>query len=245
MKNRVLHVFRHSDEVIRAAADFLRDSIEHALLAGMHCNLALAGGSSPRQLYETLAGPPYDREIEWNRVRFFFGDERNVPQDHPDSNFRMALKSLLQPLEIAAANIFPVDTSLPPDRAAAQYEQTIRNHLGRHYPFDIILLGLGDNAHTASLFPFTSVLDEKQALVREVYVEEVNRYRITFTAPLINAARTVVFLVYGSSKAAAVYDVLEGPHDYKRYPAQLVSPSRGEVHWFMDEAAAGGVDTGR
>lgn len=194
------------------------------------------------RLYEMLASAPYDTRVEWTRVSFFFGDERYVPPDHPDSNFRMASMSLLRPLGIAEEHIFAIDTSLPPGEAADDYEMRIRRHFGEKDPhFDIILLGIGDNAHTASLFPDTEVLEERSALVKAVFVEEVNAYRITFTAPLINMAHAVVFLVYGASKAEAVHHILGDVRDYRKYPGQLVGPKEEEVHWFLDEAAAGSL----
>jgi 6-phosphogluconolactonase len=151
----------------------------------------------------------------------------------------MARESIFTPLNIAREQIFAVDTTLSPAESARVYEQNIIKHFhGQPCRFDLILLGLGDNSHTASLFPHTGILREKHALVKEVFVPEVNLYRITFTAPLINLAHRIAFLVYGASKAEAVRHVLEDPFNPEEFPAQLVDPEQGEVYWFMDEAAA-------
>jgi 6-phosphogluconolactonase len=233
----IVHVQPQIDQLLCATADFMSASIKESIALSGKCAIALAGGNSPRRLYEMMTQPRYSQD--WGHVSFFFSDERYVAADHPDSNFGMAYQTLLQPLGISGKNIFPVNTRLPPQEAAADYENRIQHFFDDSSPvFDIILLGVGDNAHTASLFPHTSVLEEKTALVKEVYVKDVNGYRITFTAPLINKARKIVFLVYGSSKATALYHILEDTPDYKVYPAQLIAPVDGEVHWFIDEAAA-------
>lgn len=234
-----LHVHRDVPDLLKAAAAFLRDKISNVLSVSEHCNVALSGGNTPKALYSLLSADPLKKEIMWSRIRFFFGDERFVPGDHPDSNFRMARESLFDPAGVAASNIFPVDTTLAPERAAIEYEKSIKEKLGADGAFDIILLGLGNDAHTASLFPNTEVLNERSAWVKEVYVKSLDTWRITFTVPLINAAKTVMFLAHGDSKAAAVRHVLDGPKDPKSYPAQHVAPAHGEVHWFLDEAAAG------
>jgi 6-phosphogluconolactonase len=185
-----------------------------------------------------LSSATYKNKIEWPNVFFFFGDERYVPSDQPNSNFRMALKALFEPLQIPLEQIFAVDTTLSPEASADGYEQIIRRHFkGQRCRFDLVLLGLGDNSHTASLFPHSSVLHETKAGIKSVYVHEVKMNRITFTAPLINEARTVAFLVYGPDKAEAVRHVLQGPLEFEEYPAQLIRPVEGEVHWFLDQAA--------
>src|SRR5690606_38415893 len=160
MPDRKLHVYADVPGLLNATADFLRDRINEVLSARAHCHIALSGGNTPRSLYALMAGDPYREEIAWDRLRFFFGDERFVPGDHPDSNFRMARESLFDPAGVAASNIFPVDTTLAPERAAIEYEKSIKEKLGADGAFDIILLGLGNDAHTASLFPNTEVLNE-------------------------------------------------------------------------------------
>lgn len=237
MTPRKLHVYSDVPGLLKATADFLRDRINKVLSSNAHCHIALSGGNTPRSLYALMADDPYRKEIAWDRLRFFFGDERFVPHDHPDSNFRMAKESLFDPAGVEMKNVFPVSTSMPPHQAAAAYEKTLIAQLGTGGAFDIILLGLGDDAHTASLFPNSDVLEERVAWVKEVYVEKLKAWRITFTVPLINAAKTIVFLAHGASKATAVYHVLEGRQDPKSYPAQYIRPESGEDHWFLDGEA--------
>lgn len=235
----MINVFKSEDKVLAAVADFIVIKAHESIAQRDRFNIALSGGSSPRRLYELLASDQYRNRIEWNKVFFFFGDERYVPLNDSDSNFLMAKKSLFEPLSISDEHVFAVNTSLRPGEAAHDYEVRLLHHFkDPHCRFDLILLGLGDNSHTASLFPFTTVLHEQKALIKEVFVDEVKMYRITFTAPLINAARSIVFLVYGSGKAKAVQHILEGEENMIAYPAQLIRPEDGELIWFMDEAAA-------
>lgn len=233
-----VHVYDDVPALLNATADFVRDTIADTLMRKPLCFVALSGGNTPRALYAMLAADPYRKEIEWDRIRFFFGDERFVPHDHPDSNFRMAKESLFDPAGVDMKNVFPVSASMPPHQAAAEYEKTIKAVIGASGVFDIILLGLGNDAHTASLFPNSDVLEERSAWVKEVYVKSLKAWRITFTATLINAARAVVFLTHGSSKARAVKNVFEGKRDPESYPAQLVAPVSGDTHWFLDSEAA-------
>ena len=241
----MLHVSKDPDTLLLALANFVVARAKVCIEQSGRFTLALSGGSSPKRLYELLASDAYRKRIDWKKVYFFFGDERYVPEDHANSNFLMVNKALFVPLNVSSEQIFAVNTSLQPADAASDYEHRIRKHFsGDDCRFDLILLGLGDNSHTASLFPHTSVLHEKHALVKEIYVQEVSMYRITFTAPLINAAQCVAFLVYGSSKAEAVANILKGPFKIDDYPAQLIDPADGELHWFMDGPAAANVDEG-
>lgn len=163
-------------------------------------------------------------------------DERYVAHDHPDSNYLMATTALA-PLNLSDEQIFKVDTSLDPESAALEYERCLKRHFGQDVAFDLVLLGLGDDAHTASLFPGTSVLFNDENLIKEVYLEDKQVYRITMTAPLINKAKNIAFLTFGEGKADAIKHVLEGEKDITKYPAQLIKPMNGEVQWFVDEAA--------
>ena len=239
----MLHIYRTPDLLLSALAEFVVELANDSIKQSGTFNFALSGGSSPKRLYELLASDDYRSRIDWTKVYFFFGDERNVPADHDNSNFLMVKKALFTPLNISENQIFAVDTSLLPSDSAIDYEKRLRNHFKSiECRFDLILLGLGDNSHTASLFPHTSVLHEKNSLVKEIYVQEVNMYRITFTAPLINAAHCVAFLVYGSSKSEALVHILKDPLNVDEYPAQLIRPYDGELHWFVDGAAAAGLD---
>jgi 6-phosphogluconolactonase len=178
--------------------------------------------------------------VDWSKVYFFFGDERNVPKTDKDSNYLMVKTALFDPLKMNQLNICAVDTELDPAVAAQHYAIEINKFFaGKALQFDLILLGLGDNSHTASLFPHTPVLHEKAATVKEVFLSDQQIYRITFSAPLINQAHHIAFLVYGDAKAIAVHHVLEDKKDIENYPAQLIAPYNGDVQWFLDTAAAG------
>lgn len=234
-----LHVAASAEVVLRNLADYFVAQANQAVAARHRFSVALSGGSSPRKLYELLASPAYREQVDWSKVCFFFGDERNVPQTSPDSNYLMAKKALFDPLGIKPAQVFAVDTRLAPAEAAAQYGVDVEEFFGEQEArFDLVLLGLGDNAHTASLFPNTPVLHDKTVSVQEVWLPVEQVFRITFTAPLINQARAVAFLVYGEGKAEAVHQILELPRNVDQYPAQLIELPGGQVDWFLDEPAA-------
>jgi len=232
-----LNIAATEAEVLTNLAEYFI-SIGKAAIAGHgRFSVSLSGGSSPKKLYELLA-TTYKDQLEWSKVDFFFGDERNVPQTDKDSNYLMAKTALFAPLDIASSRIFAVDTSYAPEAAAKAYTTAIEEYFkSRPLAFDLILLGLGDNSHTASLFPFTPVLNDGTLSVKEVYLTDQQVYRITMTAPLINKAKHITFLVYGEAKAEAVHHVLEDVHDIENYPAQLIKKT-GDVQWFLDEAAA-------
>ncbi|MDB5124771.1 MAG: 6-phosphogluconolactonase [Mucilaginibacter sp.] len=233
-----LNIFNTENEVLAAlAAHFVKIAGESIAKQGKF-SVALSGGSSPKKLYELLASS-FKNDVQWDKVYFFFGDERNVPQTHPDSNYLMAKKALFDPLNINTSNVFPVDTNLDPKDAAQRYEAEIEEFFeDEEQSFDLILLGLGDNSHTASLFPHTPVLHDRTPGVKEVFLQDQQVYRITLNAPLINEAQHIAFLVYGQAKAIAVHHVLEDDEDIEEYPAQLIEPIVGEIQWFLDHDAA-------
>lgn len=234
-----IHIYKTVDEVIEGLANYFVQTVNTSIKEKNECTVVLSGGNSPKKLYELLATPVYSRQIDWDKIYFFFGDERYVPFNDPENNGNMVKKALFEPLMIPDANIFYINTAVPPDEAAKKYSKRILSHFkNKPVRFDLILLGLGDNGHTASLFPHTAVLQEKKALVKAVYLEDQSSYRITMTAALINEAPAIAFLVYGASKVNAVYEVLEGEKDFQTYPAQLIIPEEGTVLWFLDEDAA-------
>lgn len=234
-----IHVYDTAEETIKALADFFIATVNTAIKKNGDCSVVLSGGSSPKKLYQLLAADEYKNNVDWSKVSFFFGDERYVPFDNPDNNGLMAKQTLFEPLNIDESKIFYIGTSLSPEHDAADYTDAIFTYFGERQPkFDLVLLGLGDNAHTASLFPHTDVLHEEQAIVRAVFLKDQNVYRITMTAPLINEAHAIAFLVYGRSKAQAVKHVLKDKRNIELYPAQLIQPLDGMVNWFVDEAAA-------
>jgi 6-phosphogluconolactonase len=237
----VLHISDNVESLISAMAEFFVKRSDEAIRQYGKFTVALSGGSSPKKLYTLLASEKYRKQIMWENIFFFFGDERFVPADDPQSNYRMAKETLFDPLGIQPHQVLAVDTTLSPAASALKYEQVIREHFQDECRFDLILLGLGDNSHTASLFPHTEVLYEKHALVKEAFVNEVNQFRITFTAALINDAYVIAFLTYGAAKADAVHHILKDPFNPEEYPAQLIKPVSGEVHWFLDKEAAGRI----
>lgn len=233
-----LNIYNNAEEVLEKLADYFALVAQQLIAANEKFSVALSGGSSPKKLYEILAAN-YKDKIDWTKVYFFFGDERNVPQTHPDSNFLMAKKALFEPLVIADPQIFSVDTSVEPAEAARKYSEVIKTFFNqKEVCFDLVLLGLGDNSHTASLFPNTPVLHAALPEAKEVFLEDQQVYRITLTAPLINNARHIAFLVYGEGKAAAVQHIIEGKKDVDNLPAQLIQSVNGDLQWFLDRAAA-------
>jgi 6-phosphogluconolactonase len=237
-----LNVLKTADDVLLNLANFFITVAEQSIANNDKFSVALSGGSSPKKLYELLASSAFKNKVEWEKVYFFFGDERNVPKTDKDSNYLMAKTALFDPLHISNSNIFAVDTTLSPAAAAEKYTEAIDDFFdGEPLQFDLVLLGLGDNSHTASLFPYTPVLHDKTASVKEVFLADQQVYRITFTAPLINQAHYIAFLVYGEGKAIAVHHVLEDAKDIENYPAQLIAPVTGNVQWFLDEAAAANI----
>lgn len=195
----------------------------------------LAGGSTPKAAYGILARDYADR-IDWNNVHVFFGDERNVPPDHEDSNYRMARETLLN--QIRVGSVHRMRCELPPDEAATAYEQELRGFFGEELPrFDLILLGVGGDGHTASLFPETPALEVTDRWVVDNPVPKLDTARITLTVPVINAARRIAFLVAGEDKAEALEEILEGDADPRKYPARLIQPPGGP-DWMLDRAAA-------
>jgi len=199
--------------------------------------LALAGGATPRRLYELLAAEPYRSTLPWKQLHFFWGDERLVPHDHKDSNYRVAHDALLSKVPVPSENLHTFPMHFSPDEAARAYEARLRAHFGerRGVPvFDLVLLGLGADGHTASLFPGASALDETKRLV-VTHRAAGGPARVTLTLPVINRARRVLFLVAGADKAAALRMAIEGKG---KLPAQRVAPAKGDLLWFVDAAAA-------
>jgi 6-phosphogluconolactonase len=220
-----------------AAGIFVQQAWQAAQIKGWF-GVVLSGGRTPQRAYELLAGPPYRDQVSWGQIHIFWGDERCVPHADPRSNTRMVRQALLDQVPIPASQIHPISCSQAPRQGADDYEAVLREFFGGQPPrFDLIFLGLGENGHTASLFPGSPVLGEEVRWVSDVYVAEQDLYRVTLTAPLINQAAVVAFLVSGVGKAGVLKEVLEGPADPNRLPAQLIQPRGGELHWLVDQAA--------
>ena len=202
-------------------------------------SIALSGGSTPKTLYELMATRDYAERINWSQVHVFWGDERCVPPDNVESCYRMARESLLDFVPIPPNNIRRIQGEIPPEEAAAKYERVLHYVFGDQSPrMDVILLGMGDDGHTASLFPGTKALQEEKRWVIENYVEAKQMWRVTLTKTAINAATNVIFLVSGKGKAERLQRVLQGEYAPNLIPSQLIKPENGNLLWMVDQAAA-------
>ena len=235
----MLRILASSNDLARAAAEHFVARSREAIEQRRFCTVALSGGSSPKLLFELLADPtePFREQIAWPSIHFFWSDERHVPPDHPDSNFRMANEAMLSRVPVAKDNVHRVPSENPSaSEAAHAYEQTLIETTQQSLPkLDLILLGIGTDGHTASIFPGSEILHETKRLVAAPWVEKFQTYRITMTLPLLNNGASVVFLVSGSEKAKIVKEVLEGT---EKYPAQAVKLTNGELIWLLDKDAA-------
>lgn len=243
----------NAEEVAIAATEWLIETIRESISARGKCSIALSGGSTPKRLYQLIAENEAN-SVDWTKVVLIMGDERNVPHDHVDSNYKMIREAWLDRLDPSknpksVPRMYPVGIKVKsPEKAAADYEKLLREVLPDEaqseidFPsIDIVLLGLGDDAHTASLFPETEALNETKHLFVANFVPKFSAYRLTLTAPIINAAKNIAFLVCGASKRPAVDVVLHGPRHPDEYPAQLIEPKLGRLFWFLDSAAASEV----
>jgi 6-phosphogluconolactonase len=240
MKEKI-QVFADGEAISLAAAKTVVELANQAIKARGAFHLALSGGSTPKRLYQHLASKAFSDQVDWSQVHIYFGDERSVAPDHADSNYRMACEAMLKSLPIPSTQVHRMrGESEDLVQAAQQYGEVLMQHLPKQdgWPvFDLVLLGMGDDGHTASLFPGTTALDEQRRPVTEVYVPQLSTWRITLTYPVINHARQVLLLVAGASKTDRLYEVLiEAPAG--TYPVMLVKPKQGELDWYLDEAAA-------
>jgi 6-phosphogluconolactonase len=229
-----IRVFRDPRDLAEAAVQMFVEETEKAIKETGRFAVALAGGSTPKRAYEMLATEYGGEDLDWGKVHVFFGDERCVPPDHEDSNYRMAYKALLS--RVSVGSIHRIRGELSPHEAAVLYEEELAAFFEGPPRLDLILLGLGEDGHTASLFPRTPALEVTDRWVVENPVEKLGSMRLTLTVPTINAARKVVFLVAGAGKARALREILEGDADPRDYPAKLVRPSSGAV-WMVDQTA--------
>jgi 6-phosphogluconolactonase len=232
--------FDDATKVAQAAATSFIGFGRSAIAERGRFTVALAGGSTPKRVYELLESEGYADQLEWPKAHIFFGDERCVPPDDAESNYRMANEALLSRVPLPLKNIHRMNGLGDALSNARLYEDEMRTYFndGAWPRLDLVLLGMGDDGHTASLFPNTKVLDERDAWVSGLWVEKLGSYRITLTAPAINHAAHIIFLVTGESKAGRLAEVLKGKHDPARLPAQLIKPLDGSLQWFVDAAAS-------
>jgi len=225
----------------RAAQIFVEAANAAARERGVF-SVALAGGSTPKTLYGLLADQPLRSQLPWDKLSLFFGDERHVPPDHQDSNFRMASEAMLSKVHLDAAQVHRVHAEDPdPEQAAQQYEQELRDAFqlspGQRPRFDLVLLGMGNEGHTLSLFPGTKALRDNGRLVMRNWVAKLYTERVTMTAPVVNNAAFVLFMITGADKGPALKAVLEGPYEPDQLPAQLIAPENGRLLYLVDTAA--------
>lgn len=240
MRTRVL-VHRDAESLVQGVAKlFLRSGLDAVRERGVFA-VVLSGGSTPRPLYRRLAGEPLRGEAPWDRTHLFWGDERTVPPDHWESNYRSAMEELIAPLGLDPARVHRMEGEIEPEDAAARYEAGLRLFFGERSAdpvFDLVLLGIGEDGHTASLFPGTAAVGETCRWVVANEVPRLGVVRLTLTAPLMNTARRILFLVSGAGKAGILREVLDGPRDPLRLPAQLIAPDSGELICCADPDAA-------
>lgn len=241
MKN--LKIFQDTTELSRFAAENFISIGNKQIEKNGRFAVALSGGSTPNYLYRMLLTDKFKGKIDWTQVYFFLGDERDVSPMSEKSNFRLANENLLKPLKVSNTNIFRWHTEIiDAAEVAESYERAIKKFFGLsngEFPnFDLIFLGMGDDGHTASLFPFSDALNETSKIVVSNYVEKLNTKRLTFTFPTINNASNIIFMISGKNKAAALKEVLEGDENREKFPAGYISPTNGKVFWLADDKAA-------
>jgi len=237
----MIRVFADAEDLARGAAALFAEEVSRSVTVRGRASVLLAGGETPRRTYEMLTEEPLRTIIPWDKIHFFWGDERCVPADDPRSNQAMARESLLDRVPVPPANIHPIACADSPEKAADAYQRELQDHFAGDPPrFDLVFLGLGADGHTASLFPGSAALAEQTLWTAVVHRPGDAFPRITLTLPLLNQARRLLFLVVGRSKSAILAEVVRGdPGSGPLYPAQRVQPENGELSWFADRAAAG------
>lgn len=234
-----MHVYRDPEALARALADYFVAAAGLAMAERGNFYVALSGGNTPRRTYELLGEEALRTQISWSDTFIFFSDERCVPPNDEQSNYHMVQRTLLNNTPIPPANVHRIRGEADPGIAANEYASLLRTDLGGQPHFDLVMLGLGEDGHTASLFPGTAPDTDDEALVRAVYAQAQMMWRVTMTPKLINMAHNVVFAVEGPDKAQILADVYEGPRDPIKYPAQIVAPLSRHLTWFVDAMAAG------
>jgi 6-phosphogluconolactonase len=254
-----LNISKNIEELSWRAAEWMVDYIQEALKTQDRFTIALSGGSTPKKLHLLLASDEFKNKIDWQRLHVFWGDERYVPFNDDRNNAKMAFDTLLDHVPVPKSQIHIMRTDIDANESAKEYERILKEYFpdaARHmlqatsresahdsslftyHSFDLVILGLGDNSHTLSLFPHEEVIQEKDHWVKAVFVKEVNMQRITLTAPVVNLSKRIVFLVSGQDKADAVSHILSDNYAPDPYPAQVIKPANGELYWFLDESAA-------
>ncbi len=238
--NHKFHTYQDGPAMAVAATAYFVKTCAVVMTEKGKCAVCLSGGSTPKRMFKLLASDEWKDQVDWSKLFVFWGDERSVPQESADSNSGEAMRLLFDQVPIPKENIFPINGSLPPAEAAEAYETELESFFGDHEPvFDLCFLGMGDDGHTASLFPYTEIIYEEEYWVKEVFVEKLDTTRISMTPEIINQAARIVFLIGGENKATVLKEVLTGDFNPEKLPSQLVIRSGAEVTFFLDEGAAG------
>ena len=234
-----LHIEKDTKALSASLAEWINKYIQQVLAKQDRFTFVLSGGSTPKALYALLAESPYKESIPWEKLHFFWGDERAVPFEDSRNNAKMCYDELLDKVPVKAENIHIMRTDITPEESAADYEKIVKTYFeGSETTFDFVLLGMGDDGHTLSLFPGTEVIHEQNVLATSFFLQAQDMYRITLTAPVVNNAACVAFLAAGAGKAEVLKQVLKGEKNVELYPSQIIQPVKGQLHWFVDEAAA-------
>ncbi len=242
----VISVYADYEAVSRAAAELFLRQANEAIIDRGRFSVVLSGGHTPQRAYELLAGPPFKSLVDWDRVHVFWGDERCVPPDDPRSNVRMARAKLLDHVPVPPGQVHPIACANSANNGARSYESLLRSFFdGGPQRFDLVFLGLGTDGHTASLFPGTPAVLEKERWVTEIYREKEGIYRVTLTAPILNQALVLAFIASGASKAGVLREVLTQQPEAERFPAQLIKPDcyEGKLYWLVDRDSASLLET--
>ena len=233
-----LHIYKDPDTLSFAAARWIVDCIKHKLTDQDRFTWLLSGGNTPRQLYQLLSTEQFKNKIDWSKLHIFFGDERVVPLDDERNNGKMAKENLLTHVAIPSDQIHFIDTQGDIDQSVNQYEKLLHHYFDeKSTTFDLALLGMGDDAHTLSLFPGSPLIHEHEKWVVSLYLPSQQMYRISLMPSVINVSDKTMFIISGASKATALKNVLNGSYQPERFPAQLIRPINNELHWFIDEPA--------
>jgi 6-phosphogluconolactonase len=237
-----IHIQKSHEELALATAERMAESLAHAIKERGTGSLVLSGGETPRRAYEHLGSQPLSASLDWNLVHLYFGDERMVPPNHADSNYGMARRELIDRVPIPHKNVHRMKGELTPEKAAEEYDADLQQTYGEEIPrFDCILLGIGDDGHTASLFPGTDALNERKKRVTHLFVPRLNAWRVTLTFPVINNAREIIFLAEGRKKASIIRKVIEHSAPSPALPSSMIRPYDGELHWMLETEAASGI----
>jgi 6-phosphogluconolactonase len=243
-----LHVCKNYDELSEHIADWMVEYICKVLSTKERFSIALTGGNTPKNLYEILASDEYKNKVDWSRANIFIGDERFVPFDDERSNAKMIRETLLNNVAVDEAHVHFMQTeNMSPETSANAYEEVLQHYFGQRstvnsqQSFDLVLLGMGDDAHTLSLFPAqTAAIKEQTKWCTYLWLEQQNMHRVTLTAPIVNSSKQIAFLVSGKSKTNALNNVIHKPYNPLIYPSQIIKPTNGDLHFFVDEAAMNG-----